>query len=967
MSEIVNRMKEFVAYATQLKDEKGQAQVFCERLFKAFGHDGYLEAGAVLEDRVQKKAGKGKKYIDLIWKPVVLIEMKSAGQKLNLHYQQAFDYWIAAVPNRPRYVILCNFAEMWIYDFDKQLDEPIDRLKIEELPQRYTALNFLFPGNPKPVFNNDREEVSREAADQMADLYRTLVSRTSKKVSREQAQRFVLQLLVAMFAEDVDLLPASTVVKIVRECLEDGQSSYDLFGGLFRQMDDKKPAQGGRYVGVPYFNGGLFSVVEPIELTKAELGLIGADKTGAATKNWSKVNPAIFGTLFQDSMGKVKRHALGAHYTHEADIQRIVGPTIVTPWRERIDAATTMKQLLQLRSELSKVRVLDPACGSGNFLYVAYREMARLDLRIVQSLKDLVTPAEFAKQVRAISLINPKQFFGIELDPFGADLAKVTLALAKELALEEAKATLGSEQGELGLEDQSLPLDNLDGNILCGDALFMDWPEADVIIGNPPYQSKNKLQGETRPGYLNDLRAKYPGVDGRADYCTYWFRRAHDQLKEGQRAGLVGTNTIRQNYSRNASLDYIVENGGTIIEAMSSMPWPGDANLHVSIVNWTKGSSKDPKRLFIQVGNRGKAEERVEEVDIIGPSLSFAVDVTRAKTIKANKRGGCYQGQTHGHRAFLVPSSTAKVAISKDKTGRLGEVLRPFLIADELIGNKNPKPERYVIDFRGKNVLDAEKFGDIYDQIKASVLPQRKAAAKKEEERNSVVLAGDPQGKVNKHHANFLKKWWIMSYPREDMMDKILQLSRYIVCGQVTKRPIFEFVSSDINPNAALMVFAYEDDYSFGILQSDAHWHWFVNRCSTLTERFRYTSNTVWDSFPWPQSPSAAAVKKVAACAVNLRKTRAELLKNYDLSLRDLYRSLELPGDHPLKVAHSKLDAAVREAYGMTPKQNMLAALLTLNGTISENERHGIPVTSPGFPASVPGRIKYVTKDALKP
>ncbi|MBX4888504.1 MULTISPECIES: DNA methyltransferase [Rhizobium] len=966
MSEIVDRMKEFASYAMQLNDEKGQAQVFCERLFQAFGHKGYLEAGAKLEDRISKKGGKGKKFIDLIWKPVVLIEMKSAGQKLNLHYQQAFDYWIAAVPDRPRYVILCNFKEFWIYDFDKQLDEPVDRVKLEDLPQRYTALNFLFPNNPKPIFNNDREAVSREAADQMAELYRRLVSRPVDKVPREQAQRFVLQLLVAMFAEDVDLLPAATVIKIVNDCMENGQSAYDLFGGLFRQMDDKKPAKGGRFVGVPYFNGGLFNVVEPVDLGKVELDLIGAEETGAATKNWSKVNPAIFGTLFQDSMGKSKRHALGAHYTHEADIQRIVGPTIVTPWRERIDAATTMKQLLQLRLELSKVRVLDPACGSGNFLYVAYREMARLDLRIVQRIKDIVSPAEFAKQVRTLSLINPKQFFGIELDPFGADLAKVTLALAKELALEEAKITVNAQQGELGLEDQSLPLDNLDDNILCGDALFIDWPPADIIIGNPPYQSKNKLQAEMRPGYLNDLRNRFPEVDGRADYCTYWFRLAHDHLGDGCRAGLVGTNTIRQNYSRSASLDYIVNNGGTIIEAMSSMPWPGDANLHVSIVNWVKGVDTQSKRLFIQEGNRGKAKERVQEVEIISSSLSFDMDVTTARSIKLNSRGGCYQGQTHGHKSFLMPAEAARKAIASDKSGKLKDVLRPFLIADQLIGKKDPRPNRYVIDLKGLDILQAQGFGQIYKQLELGVLPKRQAAAAKEVERNQAILAKNPKAKTNKHHSNFLKQWWIMSYPREDMKRAIAPLSRYIVCGQVTKRPIFEFVSSSINPNAALMVFSYEDDYSFGILQSEAHWLWFVNRCSTLTERYRYTSNTVWDSFPWPQSPSANAVKKVAASAVDLRAIRATLLKKHNLSLRDLYRTLDLPGTNPLRNAHAKLDAAVREAYGMSPKQNMLGFLLALNSKVTADELSGKQIQGPGLPSSA-GKKKYVSGDALQP
>lgn len=618
MTDVVARLKAFVDYAKPLKDEKGEAQVFCDRLFQAFGHGGYREAGATLEARQAKATGKGKKYIDLLWKPHVLIEMKNAGEKLHLHYQQAFDYWLQSVPHRPRYVVLCNFREFWVYDFDRQMGEPVDKLALEDLPKRYPALNFLFPSNPRPIFGNDREKVSRDAADKMAELFRGLVKRPRNAVPREQAQRFVLQLIVTMFAEDIDLMPAATVRSIYEDCIEKGQSPYDLFGSLFRQMNDPKAAQGGRFRGVRYFNGGLFSKVEPLDLDRFQLDLIGKENEGAATKDWSKVNPAIFGALFQHSMDEAARHAFGAHYTYEADIQRIVGPTIVRPWQERIDAARTMKELVNLRRELSEFRVLDPSCGSGNFLYIAFREMSRLDFRILQRMKDLVTPANFAKEARTITVVSPKQFFGIELEGFGVELTKVTLMLAKKLALDEARETLGEFQGELALSGDALPLDNLDDNIRQGDALLVEWPEAEAIIGNPPYQSKNKRQAEMDIGYLHELRERYPEVDGRSDYCVYWFRLAHDQLKPGQRAGLVGTNTIRQNYSREASLSYIVGNGGTITEAMSSMPWPGEAAVHVSIVNWIKGSEKGDKRLFTQDGNKGGADERVATLQTIG-------------------------------------------------------------------------------------------------------------------------------------------------------------------------------------------------------------------------------------------------------------------------------------------------------------------------------------------------------------
>src|SRR5262249_39205719 len=155
-----------------------EAQVFCDRLFRAFGHEGYKEAGAALEFRIKKTSSKGTSFADLVWKPRLLLEMKKGGEKLHLHYGQAFDYWLNAVPNRPRYVVLCNFKEFWIYDFDKQLDEPVDTVALADLPKRYTALNFLFPEHRKPLFNNDREAVSRRAADAMAELFRRLTHRT---------------------------------------------------------------------------------------------------------------------------------------------------------------------------------------------------------------------------------------------------------------------------------------------------------------------------------------------------------------------------------------------------------------------------------------------------------------------------------------------------------------------------------------------------------------------------------------------------------------------------------------------------------------------------------------------------------------------------------------------------------------------------------------------------------------------
>jgi hypothetical protein len=244
-------------------------------------------------------------------------------------------------------------------------------------------------------------------------------------------------------------------------------------------------------------------------------------------------------------------------------------------------------------------------------------------------------------------------------------------------------------------------------------------------------------------------------------------------------------------------------------------------------------------------------------------------------------------------------------------------------------------------------------------------LPDRKKKADKEQARNTKLLAAKPDARVNVHHQNFLKNWWKLSYGRAKLIGKLSSVSRYIVCGCVTKRPIFAFVDPSIRPNAALQVFVYEDDYSFGILQSSVHWAWFTNRCSTLTERYRYTSNTVWDSFPWPQKPSLKAVEAVASAAVNLRKVRAKLLEDHRLSLRALYASMELPGNHPMKDAQKQLDDAVRAAYGMSATADALSFLLKLNEELADAEAKALPVQAPGIPACVSDPATIVSGDKL--
>lgn len=954
----VGRIQDFVKYVrTHLTgDEKGEAHLFCDRLMQAFGHAGIREAGGALEFRIHE--GKTTKFADLLWRPRLLLEMKKRGERLDRHYRQAFEYWLHLVPQRPEYVVLCNFDEFWIYDLDEQLDEPMDKVGLDELPDRFSALNFLFPEKRKPLFNNDRVAVTRAAADKVAQVFNALVKRGEK---REVAQRFVLQCVVALFAEDIDLLPRNLFTEILVKCRE-GASSYDLIGGLFNQMNSRTPARGGSYQGVGYFNGGLFANVNPIELTTDELDLL----FEAARENWSKVQPPIFGGLFEGSMDQRERHAFGAHFTSEADIQKVVLPTIVRPWRERIAATKTAKELIALREEQLHFKVLDPACGSGNFLYVAYREMKRVELELLDKIE-----TEYGKKTRKLagraSLVSASQFYGLDIKPFAVELAKVTLMLAKELALKETLGALKSGERHLpfDLHEQALPLDNLDENVRCVDALFEEWPKVDAIIGNPPYQSKNKMQQEYGPEYLKKLRGKYPGVPGRADYCVFWFRRAHDELPPGGRAGLVGTNTIRQNYSREGGLDHIVANGGTITEAVSTQVWSGEAAVHVSIVNWVKGKQAGRKKLFFQKGDHHDSPWEVVDVDEINAALSAGVDVTSARRLQTNIEScGCYQGQTHGHEGFLLTIDEAEDLIQQDAKNH--EVLFPYLTGDELIATPAARPARYVIDFQSRDVLAARAYTGPIARVEKLVLPARQRAAEEEEERNASSLSSDPKAKVNHHHRNFLNRWWLLAWGRQELTTKLGRIPRFVACSRVTKRPIFEFVSSRIRPSDVVMAFPLPDDYSFGILQSGVHWAWFVATCSTLKRDFRYTSDTVFDTFPWPQDPGLRQVQAIAAAAVDLRALRRKVMIDNGWSLRDLYRTLDSPGKNPLRDAHEQLDSAVRAAYGMKPREDPLAFLLELNGRLAEAEKAGDKIVAPGLPPCVKNADAFVTEDCVR-
>jgi SAM-dependent methyltransferase len=923
MTTTAQRLQAFAQFVqTHLKgDEKGESQIFLDKFFRAFGHEGAVEAGAVYEERIKKGSKAGKTgYADLVWKPRVLIEMKKRGADLAKHYSQAFDYWQRAVPDRPRYVLLCNFDEFWVYDFDTQIDTPIDMVPLEQLADRTAVFGFMEVTERKSVFGNNQVEVTEKAAGRMGELYAMLRDRLTRQSSVGAngyspsdtaggannrlplhdpaliAQRFVLQCVLAMFAEDRALLPDSLFVQSVQDCLG-GESSYDVLGNLFSAMNSPGMTPAGRFKGVDYFNGGLFAQIDPIDLTHPELKLLEV----AALENWSKVRPAIFGSIFESAIDAKTRHAHGIHYTAEADIMKIVRPTISRYWEERIDQASTIGELNALQLELQNYRVLDPACGSGNFLYIAYQELKQIE----QKLLDKV--AERRKSPREqlqMGFVTPLQFYGIDNNPFAVELARVTLMIARKVAIDR-----------LGLQDYepALPLDTLDKNIVCEDALFTKWPKADAIIGNPPFLGGHLMRQELGEEYAEKAFAKFPEIKNQQiDFACYWFRLSHEHMNQRGRAGLVGTNSISQGKSRDASLSYIDQNGGYIHEAISSQTWSGEAKVFVSIVNWSK---QEPVICFLDNGLVTK----------INSSLKPSVNVTSANQIQSNIEISFRGVETNGS-GFFVDEATAKEWISKYPENK--SVVKPFLMGDNLSRNPCGQHTRWVIDFNEMLIEEASNYVLPFEHVKKYVKPQR-------DKSREAILS---------------ENWWLYRRTNQPLREAAKSLSHFFSVSRVSKWFIFLPIPASWLPGDSTTTIATEDFYVLGIITSEVHRSWVAAQSSTLKGDTRYTLSTCFTTFPFPQTPSAKIVQQIRTKALELHQYRSDQMEQKQWGITKLYNAYFHEPASQLYKLHKQLDALVLQAYDFAPTDDLLEKLLALNLALAAKEQRGEPAIGPWDP-----------------
>lgn len=647
--EIQAALRSFVArWHSYSGSERAGAQTFLSELARCYGTDLFAE-GVKFEDSSVPGG-----FMDMYWRDRVVVEMKAPGEthRLAIHRDQVFRYWrgssdVTSSRPAPPYAVLCSFQLFEVWEPGRYPNEPRTTFGLDELPDRYEALLFLGGVTDEPLFGIQRE-LTRDAARVVALLYQQLVDRAA--AAPETLRAFLMQLVWCLFAEDLAMLEGHPVQRIIETLVAHPErSSYVELGALFDILND--PTDYGRHgvlKGTRYVNGALFATPAKVHLQADELALL----VKAAEFDWRQVDPTIFGSLMEGCLGRDRRWALGAHYTHEVDILKIVRPTILAPWRARINATGTPAEALQALEDLCRFRVLDPACGCGNFLYVAYRELRTLEYELHQRVAGLAARTGLPEPPGALPFYPLRNLHGIDVERFSALIARVTLWMGHRQMVER-----------FGPAEPVLPLVDLSG-IQLGDALAIRWPEVDAIIGNPPFLGSQHLRGARGDQYIDWLKKTF-GV-GVKDYCVYWFRKAHDRLQPGQRAGLVGTNSISQNRARSASLEYVVANGGVITDAVSTQKWPGEAKVHVSLVNWVKAPAEPPSAFILD----GAPVSGIS-AELRPPEHSTG----QVAALPANK-GRCFQGPIPVGDGFIITPEEAQGLLARPEAD-YREVVRP--------------------------------------------------------------------------------------------------------------------------------------------------------------------------------------------------------------------------------------------------------------------------------------------------
>jgi len=872
-----------------------------------------------------QKTGGGQGFADVWLRGHFAWEYKKRQANLDAAYRQLLTYRenlenppLLVVCDLNHFAVHTNFTNTVtrVYTFslaDLARGDAVDGSWLSPLE----VLRSLFTNPEQLRPQQTTAQVTEAAAREFAQLAASL---SIAGADPEQSAHFLMRLLFCLFAQDIQLLPSKLLTRLVESTNQRPADFRRRLQSLFEAM-----ASGG-YFGaddIAHFNGGLFADDSTLDLTRADLGVLAR----ACRLNWASVEPAIFGTLFERSLDPAKRAQLGAHYTSRDDILLIVEPVLMAPLRRewadlqqqaltlvaKRDAASGPARLRQqdalrrllvgFSSKLSTVRVLDPACGSGNFLYVALKQL--LDLE-----KAVITFAAQHGLTTWFPQVKPEQLYGIEVNPYAHELAQVVVWIGYLQWLHDnGFATVSGTI--LRRLDNIKAMDAILGHDEQGRPIEPEWPEADIIIGNPPFLGDKRMRGELGDAYAEQVRALYGGrVPGGADLVTYWFELARAQIVAGKtrRVGLLATNSIRQSGNRPV-LERIKASGG-IFMAWGDRPWVlNGASVRVSMVGFDNGTE------------RGITLDGVPVSDIHS-DLTATADITRAVTLVEN-RGYCFLGMMKAGPFDLDGAAAqAMLAAPVNTNGRPNrDVVKHRLIGRDITARPR---DAWVIDFGvSMSEHDASQYELPFEYVRRHVKPLRD-----ENRRDRMRL-----------------RWWIYGEARPGLRQAIKGLRRCIVTPEVAKHRLFIWMSTDVIPDHTLHVIARDDDYCFGVLQSRVHEIWSLKQGARMGvgNDPRYSSQRTFETFPFPwppgqEPPDDPRVQAIAGAAQELVRKRDAWLNPPDASAEELRRRTltNLYNQRPtwLDLAHRTLDQAVLDAYGWPHElsdEEILSRLLGLN------------------------------------
>jgi hypothetical protein len=834
-------------------------------------------------------------------------------------------------------------------------------------------------------------KATRDIAERLAKISKHLEEAKGKDGKKlydpEAVALFLMRCLFTMFAEDVELLPKGSFRDVLKKCVDNPSLFPKLVGQLWEAMDT-----GGFSFAlerdVRKFNGYLFKNRTVFALPREEIG----ELFEAAKADWKQVEPAIFGTLLEQALNPAERRKLGAHYTPRAYVERLVVATVLEPlkaeWanvqataenkRGAGDLKGAQAEIQAFHERLCETKILDPACGTGNFLYVSLELMKRLEGEVLEALASLSEQARFAGY--ELKTIDPHQFLGLEVNPRAAAIAELVLwigflqwhfrtrggvppePILKDFkTIKVADAVLSWSARELARDERGRPLERTDaeGNRVevyrYANPKRPEWPAADYIVGNPPFVGGSYIRGRMGEGYVEALWAAHKHMNESADFVMYWWDRAAELLTlKGtrlKRFGFVTTNSLSQVFQRRVMERYLKgKKPVSLLMAIPDHPWTKATRdaAAVRIAMTVAALGENEGRLFEVTKEEGlDTDEPIVELRAvqgrINSDLTIGADVTSLPALKANAFLSSRGMQLMGSGFIVTPAEAKHLGLGR-RPG-LEAYIRQYRNGRDLMATPRGV---MVIDLFGLDANQARtRFPEVYQQVIETVKPQRDAQFAKTQTKDAEAYA---------------RLWWLFGKPRQELRPALEGLPRYIATVETAKHRIFQFLDAGILPDNMLVCMGLEDGYFHGILSSRFHAVWAHGAGGTLEDRPRYTKSQCFDPFPFPDA-SDALKAKIRAVAEELDALRKQCqAENPGLTLTQIYNVLEkLRAGEPLSEAdeaiktkglvlivkelHDKLDSLVAQAYGWPESlsdEDILARLVKLNAERAAEEKRGL-------------------------